>query len=188
MLTFNAPWVGYEPPQAMMATATSLLGSLRRLRAEEAFVLTSYHQSPLPLALLLRLAGVERISAALCAATPAASCLAGRVDLAGLGRLLCGADALVCGNTGPAHLAAAVGTPVVSVFAPTVELKRWRPWRVPHIVLGDQKIGCRGCRARTCPLPAQPCVARVRGGDIAAAVDAITAVDPLVSASERIGR
>ena len=34
---------------------------------------------------------------------------------------------VVVGNTGPAHLAAAVGTPVVSLFAPTVPAVRWRP-------------------------------------------------------------
>ena len=32
---------------------------------------------------------------------------------------------------GPAHLAAAVGTPVVSLFAPTVPPVRWRPWARP---------------------------------------------------------
>ncbi len=57
--------------------------------------------------------------------------------------VLAGADAVVCGNTGPMHLAAAVGTPVVAAFAPTVPLARWRPWRVPHVVLGDQDVAVR---------------------------------------------
>jgi len=51
---------------------------------------------------------------------PAVVDLGGRSDLAGLAAILAGAEAVVVGNTGPAHLAAAVGVPVVSLFAPTV--------------------------------------------------------------------
>jgi ADP-heptose:LPS heptosyltransferase len=87
--------------------------------------------------------------------------LAGTLDLPGLAGVLAGAAAVVCGNTGPAHLAAAVGTPVVSVFAPVVPAHRWRPWGVPTIVLGDQRIACAGCRARVCPVAGQPCLAGV---------------------------
>ena len=46
--------------------------------------------------------------------------LGGETTLAQLAGVLERADAVVVGNTGPAHLAAAVGTPVVSLFAPTV--------------------------------------------------------------------
>ena len=46
-------------------------------------------------------------------------------------RVLAGAAAVVVGNTGAAHLAAAVGTPVVSLFAPVVPAVRWRPYRRP---------------------------------------------------------
>ena len=60
---------------------------------------------------------------------------------------------VVVGNTGPAHLAAAVGTPVVSLFAPTVPAVPLAPWGVPHeLLLVD--VPCAGCRARVCPVPA----------------------------------
>jgi ADP-heptose:LPS heptosyltransferase len=84
--------------------------------------------------------------------------LGGATDLTSLATLLAGASVLVSGNTGPAHLAAAVGTPVVSLYAPTVPAVRWRPWRVDHVLLGDQRIHCRGCRARVCPVPGHPCL------------------------------
>ncbi len=90
----------------------------------------------------------------------------GRLSLADLADVLADARALIAGNTGPAHLASAVGTPVVSLFAPTVPAIRWRPWRVPHRVLGDQAIACAGCRARVCPIPGQPCLARVRVAEV----------------------
>jgi heptosyltransferase III len=75
------------------------------------------------------------------------------------------------GNTGPAHLAAAVGTPVVSLFSPVVPAVRWRPWKVPHVLLGDQEAACAGSRARTCPVPGHPCLDGVPVGEVAAAVD-----------------
>ena len=73
------------------------------------------------------------------AASPAAGGvdLGGRTDLAGLAAVLAGAGCVVVGNTGPAHLAAAVGTPVVSLFAPTVPFGQWGPYRVPAVRLGD---------------------------------------------------
>jgi ADP-heptose:LPS heptosyltransferase len=97
--------------------------------------------------------------------------LGGRVDLAGLAEVLARAEAVVVGNTGPAHLAAAVGTPVVSLFAPTVPACRWRPWRVPHVLLGDQDAPCAGSRARHCPVPGHPCLNRVDVGEVLAALD-----------------
>ena len=89
---------------------------------------------------------------------PGVQVLAGRTTFAELADVLAGAAAVIVGNTGPAHLAAAVGTPVVSLFAPTVPAVRWRPWAVPHVLLGHQDIACAGCRASTCPVVGHPCL------------------------------
>ena len=96
--------------------------------------------------------------------------LTGRTSFAELAGVLSGAAALVVGNTGPAHLAAAVGTPVVSVFAPVVPWERWRPWGVPTVRLGDQEAACRLTRARTCPVSGHPCTSSVSGRDVVDAV------------------
>jgi ADP-heptose:LPS heptosyltransferase len=88
--------------------------------------------------------------------------------------VISGADVLVAGNTGPAHLAAAVGTPVVSLFAPVVPAQRWRPWGVRHILLGDQHARCAGSRARICPVPGHPCLSNVTVDDALAAVEQLS--------------
>jgi len=100
--------------------------------------------------------------------------LSGRTDLARLAAVLAGARCVVVGNTGPAHLAAAVGTPVVSLFAPVVPAERWAPWGVPTVLLGDQEAACRGTRARLCPVPSHPCLG-VDPADVVAAVDRLAA-------------
>jgi ADP-heptose:LPS heptosyltransferase len=95
--------------------------------------------------------------------------LGGRTDFAGLADVLANADCVVVGNTGPAHLAAAVGTPVASLYAPTVPPVRWRPWQVPHELLFVD-VPCAGCRARECPVPGHPCLGGVAVADVVAAV------------------
>ena len=101
--------------------------------------------------------------------------LGGRLDLSGLAQVLAGATAVVTGNTGPAHLAAALGTPVVSLFAPTVDPAAWRPWGVPHALLGALDIGCSGCRAKVCPVPTHPCVDTVTVPEVVRAIDRVAA-------------
>jgi ADP-heptose:LPS heptosyltransferase len=108
--------------------------------------------------------------------------LGGRVDLAGLAEVLAGADVVVVGNTGPAHLAAAVGTPVVSLFAPVVPAARWRPWAVPHVLLGDQQAPCAGSRARACPVAGHPCLDGIPLEDVVAAVDELAPMNKGVPA------
>ncbi len=281
IVEFHAPWVDLEPPEANATEITALADRLRGLGIDEAVVFTSFHQSPLPLALILRMAGVRRISAisvdypgslldvrhlvdedlpepqrALSlaeaagfapdprddgllrirpdlpdthglagdsgyvvmhpgAAVPArrmsagrsravaaalaqaghrvlvtgapaereltavvagsdATDLGGKTDFATLAALIRRAGVLVAPNTGPAHVAAAVGTPVVSLFAPVVPARRWAPYGVPHELLDDQRAACANTRARVCPIPGHPCLDGITDDAIVAAVDRLT--------------
>ncbi len=97
--------------------------------------------------------------------------LGGLLDLPQLAGVLAGAQVVVVGNTGPAHLAAAVGTPVVSLFSPVVPAARWAPYGVPHELLGDQWAPCRGSRAVSCPIQGHPCLAGVSPSRVARAVE-----------------
>jgi histidinol-phosphate phosphatase family protein len=108
----------------------------------------------------------ERELTARVAAAGDATDLGGRTDLAGLAGVVSGAAALVAGNTGPAHLAAALGVPVVSLFAPTVPFGQWGPYRVPTVRLGDPDAPCRDTRAATCPVPGHPCLGRLDPGAV----------------------
>jgi heptosyltransferase-3 len=105
--------------------------------------------------------------------------LGGAVDLAGLAAVLDGADVVVAPNTGPAHLAAAVGTPVVSLFAPVVPPERWAPYGVPVVLLGDQDAPCRRTRARDCPVPGHPCLDGIDPDAVVAAVAKLSQTPPV---------
>ncbi|MFC8799654.1 glycosyltransferase family 9 protein [Promicromonospora sp. NPDC057138] len=96
--------------------------------------------------------------------------LGGHTTLAQLAAVLESAACVVVGNTGPAHLAAAVSTPVVSLFAPVVPADRWVPYGVPRLVLGDQGAACRATGASTCPLPGHPCLGSVTPDQVSDAV------------------
>jgi ADP-heptose:LPS heptosyltransferase len=63
-----------------------------------------------------------------------------------------------------------VGTPVVSLFAPTVPFGQWGPYRVPAVRLGDAAAGCRHSRATSCPVPGHPCLSQVEPSGVVDAV------------------
>lgn len=92
---------------------------------------------------------------------------AGNSALAQLAGLIEVADLVVTNNTGPGHIAAAVHTPVVVLFAWTNPPEQWRPWRVPQRLL-NRPVPCRLCYQRICP-HAQECldVAPARVADAA---------------------
>ncbi|WP_424347312.1 glycosyltransferase family 9 protein [Kocuria sp. CH-021] len=295
VLEYSAPWSGFRPPPVDREATEALVDDLAARGYDLAVVFTSFHQSSLPMALLARLAGIERVVATsedypgslldvrhrradppgggheveaavevavaagaprpaqeqlrlavrrplppvpaevaalppgwvvlhpgasvpsrgltaehagslaagltdagravvltggpgereLTAATRAAAQaaapggtvldLAGRTDLPGLAAVLDAAACVVVGNTGPAHLAAAVGTPVVCLFSPVVPPERWAPYGVPLVLLGDQGAACRGSRARDCPVPGHPCLSSVSPAAVLAAVEELTA-------------
>lgn len=91
-------------------------------------------------------------------AGPGAYPLAGRLDLPALAALLEMAPLLVANNTGPVHVAAAVGTPVVDLYALTNP--QHTPWAVPHRVL-SYDVPCRYCYRSVCPEGHHACLRQV---------------------------
>ncbi len=81
---------------------------------------------------------------------PDAVVLAGDLDLAGLAALLAGAEVVVTNNSGGVHLADAVGTPVVDLFAGTETVGQYAPRSVPATVL-TRPTTCAPCRQLVCP-------------------------------------
>lgn len=89
---------------------------------------------------------------------PHAHSMAGRLDLGRMAALLSLAPLLITGNTGPVHIAAAVGTPVVDLYALTNP--QHTPWQVPHRVLFED-VPCRFCYKSICPQGHHRCLADV---------------------------
>ncbi len=84
--------------------------------------------------------------------------LAGETTLEELAALVALAPLLISNNTGPVHLAAAVGTPVVDLYALT-NLQH-APWQVPHELLFHD-VPCRNCYKSICPFEHHDCLRRV---------------------------
>lgn len=83
-------------------------------------------------------------------ARPGMAALAGALDVQGLAGLLAGAAVVLANNSGGAHLADAVGTPVVVLFAGTELVEQFRPRSVPAAVLGET-TSWAPCRQFSCP-------------------------------------
>ncbi len=100
--------------------------------------------------------------------------LAGCLNLAELAALVELAPVLITNNTGPAHIAAAVGTPVVDLYAQTNP--QHTPWQVRHRLL-YQDVPCKNCFKSVCPQGHHDCLARVPPDAVARA--ALELLSPL---------
>jgi lipopolysaccharide heptosyltransferase II len=100
--------------------------------------------------------------------TPAID-LAGATTVGLLPALLSRASLLITNDSGPMHIAAAVGTPVVALFGPT-SAARTGPYGLGHRVLATE-LSCRPCLSRTCQNPNQlECLTRISPEQVFAAV------------------
>ncbi|HYE13903.1 MAG TPA: lipopolysaccharide heptosyltransferase II [Pyrinomonadaceae bacterium] len=91
---------------------------------------------------------ISREVASLASSRPAV--LTGETDLARSVAVLSVADLLVTNDTGPAHIAAALGRPVVVVFGPTNPLTT-RPYSDSAVVV-RRPPECAPCMLRDCPI------------------------------------
>ncbi len=96
--------------------------------------------------------------------TPA---MAGELAFPALCALIQQADLLITNNTGPMHIAAALKTPVVALFALTNPPEQWGPWQVAHRQLYHD-VPCRLCYSRVCPYN-QECLRLVSPATVVAA-------------------
>lgn len=80
--------------------------------------------------------------------------LAGRLTLGELAALLKRSCLFISNDSGPVHIASAVGTPVISIFGrnqPGLSPKRWGPLGKGNIYL-HKKVGCIQCGAHECKI------------------------------------
>ena len=77
--------------------------------------------------------------------------VAGRTDLGTLAAIIARANLVITNNTGPMHVAAAMKTPVIALFALTNPPEQWGPWMVPHRIL-SKPTPCAYCYSRICPV------------------------------------
>ena len=93
--------------------------------------------------------------------------LVGQLNLPELSALLAAAPLLLSNNTGPVHIAAALGTPVVDLYALT-NLQH-TPWQVPHRLLYHD-VPCRICYQSVCPEGHHHCLRLVKPETVVKAV------------------
>lgn len=86
--------------------------------------------------------------------------LAGRTRLVEMGGWLQSMDLVIGNDSGPMHMAAAAGTPVLALFGPTDPV-RSGPYGAGHRVLQPPEGVCRGCRQKICRRSDGACLAAI---------------------------
>jgi len=93
---------------------------------------------------------------------------------------------MVCNNSGPLHLASALGLPTVSTMGPTDPI-RWRPVGPGHLVV-RKPLWCSPCGEGLCPLGTHACMTAITVEELFEAVnEQMAAVGRRVAASELVG-
>jgi len=84
--------------------------------------------------------------------------------------LIASASLFIGNDSGPAHIAAAVKTPLVVLFGPASS-QRWRPWRAPAEVVQNY-FACNPCAMYTCEAFDEPeCIRSISVEQVMGAVD-----------------
>ena len=128
--------------------------------------------SPLPNTRLLLLGGPgdEDLAREICAGmTTQSLVLTGKLSILQLAVLLRHCRVLVTGDTGPMHLACAVGTPVVALFGPTNPIKTG-PGYVPGNTVLRKVAACPDCTFEVC-CKNSACLRQILAPEVALAVE-----------------
>ena len=97
--------------------------------------------------------------------------LVGKTSILQLGALLERCEVCLTCDSGPMHIAAAVGTPTVALFGPTDPV-RHRPYSNGHEVV-EKSVSCRPCYKRTCQRQDTPhlCMKEISIGEVVNALE-----------------
>lgn len=97
--------------------------------------------------------------------------VAGRLSIGGLAALLSKLDLVIANDSGPAHLAEAVGTKSITIFGPA-DPNRWAPLEQTVNRVIYKKVACSPCPHWECPTDHR-CMRRIRVSDVLSVAEAL---------------
>ena len=112
--------------------------------------------------------GEQSIAEAVVASSNGAAILSPPTSIADIVALARGAALMVSGDTGPTHIAAAVGTPIVGIFGPTRPARNG-PWATDDVTVSRDTV-CRCHHLRRCRL-ATMCLLDIGVDEVVGAVE-----------------
>jgi heptosyltransferase-1 len=112
--------------------------------------------------------GEDVLAQEVAAASNGAASIAPPTSIADLVAVARGAAVMVSGDSGPAHIAAAVGTPLVSIHGPTRPTRNG-PWSVDDVAVSRDDI-CQCHHLRRCRLDTM-CLMDIRADEVISAVE-----------------
>jgi len=92
----------------------------------------------------------------------------GRLSVVELAALMEASGLFLGADSGPAHLAAAVGTPAVVIFSGTNRPEQWHPWG-EHVTVVRHSVPCSPCHREACYWADHPCMSRLSAAAVYAA-------------------
>jgi len=141
--------VGPAAPLCVIHPGSSDFGRFKRWPAERFGLVASRLAGELGVRCVVTQGpGESSLAAKVCSAGGEAARLLPRLTIGQLVELLRRADLVLAGDTGPLHVAAVMGRPVVAVFGPK-DPKVYRPYG-PTVAMVRKDVGCNPCTRRRC--------------------------------------
>lgn len=97
--------------------------------------------------------------------------LMGKTSLPQLINTLAKSEGLLTNDSGPAHIASALGKPVWVLWSGTASSAEWRPRGGP-VELFEHAVPCAPCGLALCPVPGHPCMTNISVDTVSAALTA----------------
>jgi heptosyltransferase-1 len=123
--------------------------------------------------------GEERLAGEVARDSNGSAVLAPATSITDLFSVARHARLVVSGDTGPLHIAGAVGTPLVALFGPT-RAERNGPWSAADVVV-SRTDGCACLYRRRCRR-ADPCIDEIQVGDVGEAIERRLSIPPQLPA------
>lgn len=95
--------------------------------------------------------------------------VAGSLGLEDTAKVIAGANAVVCNDSAPLHMASAFQIPVVVLYCATGPEFGFGPWKTPHRILQSETLSCKPCSAHgshRCPTGTHRCRTDVQASQV----------------------
>lgn len=100
---------------------------------------------------------------------------AGKLTLRGMIAMMSQCHLFIGNDSGPSHIASALGIPAVVIASGTNLYERWGIWREPSRIL-KHAVPCAPCHLPQCNVPGHPCMSEISPEQVFQAVEEMLAV------------
>lgn len=159
---------GVSPPQARLIAVHPEAGYPSKEWGEDKFgeLIAKLTEVPEQAVLILGLSKkTDRLAASCASSHHQVINLAGKLSLREMTAVLSWCHLFFGNDSGPSHIAQALGIPAVVIASGTNEYEKWGIWREPFKI-AKHTVPCSPCHLRNCNVEGHPCMSKIKVDEV----------------------